>query len=302
MVNKFTPPERIGFVGLGNMGVPMARRLAEAGYQLAVADANADAVTRFAAVVQCEQPSDLKTLGSLCRVVITMLPEGNAVRQVLMGEAGVTAGLKPDSVLIDMTSASPVGTRQLVSELTQKNIPLVDAPVSGGVKKAAEGTLSIMAGGEVEVIERVRGILDVMGKVFLTGAPGSGHAMKSLNNYLSAGTLALSAEAVIAGTQFGLDPKVMIDILNASTGRSNSTEHKYPNFILPRTFDSGFAIGLMAKDLRLALELAQSTGSPSMLLKDMTEIWNKAEQELGFRADNTEVVKYLESLVEDKGD
>lgn len=298
MANSFSPPQSIGFIGLGNMGAPMARRLADAGYRLAVADNNREAVSRFAAANACGQPKDLKSLGATCRVVITMLPDGNAVRQVLMGREGIAAGLQPGSVLIDMSSASPVGTRQLGAELARRGIPLIDAPVSGGVKKAVEGTLSIMAGGETDVVARCRPILDVMGRVFLTGAPGSGHAMKSLNNYLSAATLAASAEAVIAGTLFGLDAKTMVDILNASTGRSNSTEHKYPAFILPRTFDSGFAIGLMAKDLRLALELAQSTGAPCTLLREVAQMWGSAEQKLGFRADNTEVVKYLESLVE----
>lgn len=301
MASSFAPPERIGFIGLGNMGAPMARRLGAAGYRLAVADANPDAVKRFAADTACEQPADLQALGAACRVVITMLPEGNAVRQVLMDARGVVSGLKGDSVLVDMTSASPVGTRELGAELRKRGIPLVDAPVSGGVKKAAEGAISIMAGGDEAVVARVRPILDVMGKVFLTGAPGSGHAMKSLNNYLSAATLAVSAEAIIAGARFGLDPKTMVDILNASTGRSNSTEHKYPTFILPRTFDSGFAIGLMAKDLRLAVELAQSTGSPSTLLEECSDIWNKAEASLGFKADNTEVVKYFEQLAEKGG-
>lgn len=301
MANSLLPPERLGFIGLGNMGNPMARRLADAGYRLAVADANPAAVERFAARNPCERPANLKELGGGCRVVITMLPDGNAVREVFLGDNRVVAGLKPGSVLIDMTSASPVGTRELGAQLAARGIPLVDAPVSGGVMKAAEGTISIMAGGEAAVIERVRPILDVMGKVFLTGAPGSGHAMKSLNNYLSAATLAAAAEAILTGEQFGLDPRVMVDILNASTGRSNSTEHKYPTFILPRTFDSGFALGLMAKDLRLALELAKSTGAPHALLEDCVDIWARAEAQLGFKADNTEVVKYLESLVEERG-
>ncbi|MBI2994156.1 MAG: NAD(P)-dependent oxidoreductase [Gammaproteobacteria bacterium] len=300
MASSFAPPDRIGFIGLGNMGVPMARRLAGAGYALAVADRNPDAVKRFAAEVRCEQPADLKTLGSLCRVVITMLPEGKAVRDVLTGPRGVVAGLKPGSVLIDMTSASPVSTRELGEELAKQGFPLIDAPVSGGVKKAVEGTLSIMAGGDAAVLERVRPILDVMGKVFHTGASGSGHAMKSLNNYLSAATLTASAEAIIAGAKFGLDPKLMVDILNVSTGRSNSTEYKYPVFILPGTFNSGFALGLMAKDLRLALELAKSTGAPHMLLEECAHTWAEAETQLGFGADHTEVVKYLESLADGK--
>jgi 3-hydroxyisobutyrate dehydrogenase len=299
MTASFAPPERIGFIGLGNMGAPMARRLADAGYALAVADKDPAAVTRFARDTHCEQSADLTTLAGMCRVVITMLPEGNTVRQVLLGENGVVGGLAGDAVLIDMTSASPVGTRKLVADLKARGIPLLDAPVSGGVVKAIDGTLSIMAGGDREVFERCRPILEVFGKVFHTGGSGSGHAMKSLNNYLSAATLAASAEAVLAGTRFGLDPAKMIEILNVSTGRSNSTEHKYPAFVLPRTFNSGFAIGLMAKDLRLALELARSVGTPSILLEDITNLWGRAEEQLGFKADNTEVVRYLESLVED---
>ena len=298
MTSKFLPPENIGFIGLGNMGNPMARRLASAGFRLFVADTSAQAMKRFIAGVECEQPADLLSLANSCRVVITILPNGDNVRQVLLDEKGVVAGLDKDAVLIDMTTASPVGTRKLNEKLAKRNIPFIDAPVSGGVKKAIDGSLSIMVGGDATVIERCRPILEIMGQVFVTGESGSGHAMKALNNYLSAAALASSAEAIIAGAKFGLDPATMIKVLNSSSGRSTSTEQKFPDFILPRTFDSGFTLGLMAKDLHLALELVQSTTSPSTLLKTCVEIWDKAENQLGFTADNTEVVKYLESLEE----
>jgi 3-hydroxyisobutyrate dehydrogenase len=301
MANSFVPPEAVGFIGLGNMGGPMAGRLAAAGYKLVVADANPEAVARFAAACGCERPSSLAELAGHCRVVITMLPDGNAVREVVLGKQGLAAGLASDSIVIDMSSSSPVGTRALNAELDARGIALVDAPVSGGVKKAVDGTLAIMAGGPADAIERVRGILEIMGRVFLTGGSGSGHAMKSLNNYLSAAALAASAEVVIAGTEFGLAPQTIIDILNASTGRNSATEHKYPTFILPRTFNSGFAIGLMLKDLRLALELMQSTGSPSTLLAACTDVYAKAVEQLGFKADNTEVVRYLESRQQHRG-
>ena len=300
MADQIAPPDRIGFIGLGNMGNPMAHLLAAAGYTLAVFDANADAVKRFAADNECKQPPDLKTLGQSCPVVITMLPEGHIVRQVLMQDDGVVAGLQPGSIVIDMSSSSPVGTRELSAELQQRGFPLIDAPVSGGVKKAIDGSLAIMAGGDIDVIERVRGVLEVMGKVFHVGGSGSGHAMKALNNYLSAGTLAMTAETVIAGTKFGLDPTKIIDILNASSGRSTASEHKFPSFVLPRTFDSGFALGLMAKDLRLAVEIAETEHTSSELLHVLSDIYNKAEQQFGFAADNTDVVRYLESLSEDK--
>lgn len=284
----------IGFIGLGNMGYPMAKRLAEAGYHLIVADLNAEVVENFCTETGSTHTSNLNELGVQSQVVITMLPEGNAVRHVLMGEDGVVKGLQPGAILLDMSSCSPVGTRKLSGELSEMGFPMVDAPVSGGVVKAIAGGLAIMAGGEKSVVEQCLPILEVMGKPFLTGGPASGHAMKAMNNFLSAGTLAISSEAVILGSKFGLDPEVMINILNASTGKSNSTEHKFPNFVLPRTFDSGFFLGLMAKDLRLALELAESEQTSTELLRAITNMWDKAEEQLGFNADNTEVFKYLE--------
>jgi 3-hydroxyisobutyrate dehydrogenase len=289
--------ERIGFVGLGNMGAPMARRLVAAGHALVVADANPEAVERFVAAAKCERAASLKHLGATCQVVITMLPNGYIVRDVLLGADGSAPHLERGAVCIDMSSSSPLGTRELAADLAERGIPLVDAPVSGGVKKAVDGTLAIMAGGEPEPVARVTAILAAMGKVFPTGGSGSGHAMKSLNNFLSAANLAIAAEAVIAGQRFGLDPANMIAILNASTGRNSGTDSKFPNNVLPRTFDSGFALGLMAKDLRLALEVARSTGAPAGLLEMTAQMWANAEQQLGGKADNTEVVKYLESLV-----
>lgn len=288
--------ERIGFVGLGNMGGPMARRLAAAGHPLTVADAIPEVVARFTAEVGGEAAPSLAALGERCPIIITMLPNGQVVREVLLGPGGIAHHLAPGSVVVDMSSSSPIGTRELFADLAKLGVPLVDAPVSGGVKKAADGTLAIMAGGDPEPIARVRPVLEVMGKVFLTGRSGTGHAMKALNNFLSAANLAVAAEAVIAGERFGLDPATMIAILNASTGRNTGTDSKFPNNVLPRTFDSGFALGLMAKDLRLALEVAHASGAPTGLLSKCAQIWSEAEQQLGGKADNTEVVKYLESL------
>src|SRR5262245_14754060 len=289
--------ERIGFVGLGNMGAPMARRLVNAGHELMVADAIPEAIERFAAGSKCEHAASLRSLGERCQVVITMLPNGYILRDVLLGADGIAPHLAAGSIAIDMSSSSPLGTRELAADLAKRGIPLIDAPVSGGVKKAVDGTLAIMAGGEAAPVARVKPILEVMGKVFTTGGSGSGHAMKSLNNFLSAANLAIAAEAVLAGQRFGLDPANMIAILNASTGRNTGTDSKFPNNVLPRTFNSGFALGLMAKDLRLALEVARSTGAPAGLLELTAQMWANAEQQLGGKADNTEIVKYLESLV-----
>lgn len=296
-MSSITPPAGIGFIGLGNMGYPMAKRLAAAGYTLCVADLNQDAVQKFCAETGAVAAASLAQLGAASTLVFTMLPEGKAVRKVLLGDGGdsVVQGLRPGAVLVDMSSSSPVGTRELSAELLQRGFPLVDAPVSGGVVKAISGGLALMAGGDDAAIERARPALEVMGKLFKTGVSGSGHAMKAMNNFLSAATLAVTSEAVITGQKFGLDPAVMVDIINASTGRSNSSEHKFPTFILPRKFESGFFLGLMAKDLRFAKELADSMGSSHELLNTVSSMYDKAEAALGFKADNCDIHRWLES-------
>ena len=295
MQDEFVPPERIGFVGLGNMGAPMARHLAAAGFRIVAADCDPGALERFCSAVPCERAGSLAELGRSCRLVITMLPDGLAVRQVLLGADGVAAALAAGSVALDMSSAEPVGTRALAATLAKSAICLVDAPVSGGVKRAVEGTLAIMAGGEADAITRCLPLLTVLGRVFRAGASGSGHAVKALNNYLSAVALAATAEAMMAGESFGIDPSVMLEILNHSTGRNTATEQKYPAFILPRTFNSGFALGLMAKDLRIALGLAEAVGTPAALLSECAALWNRAQRRMGSHADNTDIVRYLEA-------
>ena len=290
-----TPPATIGFIGLGNMGYPMAKRLAAAGYQLHVADLNAEAVKKFCAETGATA-ADPRTLGAASKVVITMLPDGKAVRKVLMDANGAVSGLASGTILIDMSSCSPVDTRVLAQELKAKGFDLVDAPVSGGVVKAVSGGLAIMAGGEADPIAACKPLLEQMGKVFNTGASGSGHAMKAINNFLSATTLAITSEAVIAGTKFGLDPKVIVDIINASTGRSNSSEHKFPTFILPEKYNSGFFLGLMAKDLRFAKALNEAVDAPNTFVNAISALYDAAEKELGFQADNCEIHRYLEQL------
>lgn len=303
MIETVRAPERIGLVGLGQMGAPMARNLARAGFQLVVADASAEAVRRFGADTSCVAPSDLKSLGAECRVVITMLPDGATVRRVVLGEGDgegadcLAAGLARGAIVIDMSSSSPVGTRELGKALEARGITLIDAPVSGGVKKAIDGSLAIMAGGDPSTIEAVRPVLAAMGgKVFATGPLGAGHAMKALNNYVSAAGFAAAAEAVLAGTRFGLAPETIVAILNAATGRNNSTENKFPQFVLPRTFDAGFTVGLMVKDLRIALDVARATGMPAPLAEACLAEWAAAERELGGAADHTAAVKHWERL------
>ncbi len=293
------PPARIGLVGLGLMGVPMARNLLKAGFPLAVFDANARALREFCeASPGARAPDTLRALGEACDAVITMLPNGRIVREVVLdGADNLAAGLARGSLVIDMSSSSPVGTRELGALLAARGIALVDAPVSGGVGRAVDGSLAIMAGGEGEAIDRCTALLAAMGQqVFRTGGLGTGHAMKALNNFVSAAGFAAAAEAVLAGTRFGLDPATVVSVLNASTGKNNSTENKFPQQVLSRKFAAGFSLGLMVKDLRTALEVARATGMPAPIAEATVEEWARAEDLLGPGADHTAMVRYVEHL------
>jgi len=299
--SSIAPPARIGFIGLGLMGLPMARNLARAGYRIVAHDANTGALARARDATGAETPGSLKAIGASCDAVITMLPDGNVVRAVLLGSAAATdcllAGLARGGMVIDMSSSSPVGTRELGARLAQQGVAMLDAPVSGGVRKAVDASLAIMVGGEAGAIARCRPLLDAMGKqIFLTGALGSGHAMKALNNYVSAAGLIAAAEAVLAGQRFGLDARTIVDILNASTGMNNSTLNKFHPYILSRAFNSGFSLDLMVKDLGIALETARAAGSPVPFGEACLDAWTHAQAALGAGADHTAVVRYWEQL------
>ena len=292
------PPERVGFIGLGQMGLPMARNLARAGYGLVGHDVDRDALDRARDATGAEAPESLKATAERCEAVITMLPDGDAVRAVVLGPGDcLLAGFPRGNVLIDMSSSSPLGTRGLGARLAERGVAMLDAPVSGGVRKAADATLSIMVGGDAQIIARCRPILEAMGRqIFMTGPLGSGHAMKALNNYVSAAGLVAATEGVLAAQRFGLDPGNVVDILNASTGMNNSTLNKFHRFILSRAFDSGFSLDLMVKDLNTALEVARSTGSPARLAEACLEAWTEAQAALGPGLDHTAVVRYWEKL------
>ena len=206
--------------------------------------------------------------------------------------------MPPGSLLVDMSSSSPVGTQQLGRELASRGIEMLDAPVSGGVSRAVEGSLSILVGGRKDAVDYCRPVLEAMGaSIFETGPLGSAHAMKSLNNMLSATGLLAAAEVLLVGKRFGLEPEVMVDIFNASTGQNNSTKNKYKQFVLSRSFASGFSLELMVKDLGLAMELAQETKTPVVLSAACREMWAAALAALGGNPDHTEVVRWLEQKV-----
>jgi len=272
----------------------MASRLAAAGYDVRGYDSAPEARERFDGSVEA-------LADAAARTVVLMLPDSAVVRRVVLAD-GLFGALEPGALVIDMSSSQPTETQALASEAERRGVQLVDAPVSGGVKGAVEGTLTIMAGGTEQQFAACRPFLEAMGaKVLHVGPVGAGHALKALNNLLSGTTLLASAEAVLAGRRFGLDPRVMVETINVSTGRSYSTEYKLPEFVLTGTYDAGFALGLMAKDLRIAAGLAEATGTPLELGRLSTEIWERAAEELPADADHTEIARWLERAVEAEG-
>ncbi|HYW76813.1 MAG TPA: NAD(P)-dependent oxidoreductase [Gammaproteobacteria bacterium] len=297
---------KVGFVGLGRMGNPMARRLNAIGVLHRVLDARPEAARQFAEETGVAVAHSLGGLAAACDAVVLMLPNGTIVREVALGanEGGdaLVAGAKHGLVVFDMSSSAPMGTRTLGEELSPHGISLLDAPVSGGVRKAHSGELAIIAGGDVQLLERWRWMLAAMGKrIFATGPLGSGHAVKALNNYVSAAGLAAAAEAVQVAEAFGVNGEVLVDVLNASTGRNNSTENKFRQYILSGSYDSGFALDLMAKDLETAAELAAQSGLREPLLQRCTEAWRQASSALGAGADHTEYMRYLQQARKARG-
>ncbi len=283
---------QVGFVGLGKMGRPMAHNLAAAGYGLVVRDADADRQTAFAAEHVChvaEDPEDFAGAG----VVVTMLPDDAAVREAIVDwGGGIGAALRDGAVVVDMSSAHPEGTTRLGAHLAPLGVWLVDAPVSGGVTRAEAGTLTLMIGGDDDAIDRARPVLEVLGeRLFRTGPLGSGHAMKALNNFVGGGTYAIVVEALTVGRQFGLDPETMIDVMNASSGRSFNTEHVVKDHVLTGVYGTGFALGLLAKDTGIAALLAEAAGVDAPLCTLVSTRWADASAALGPAADHSEAHK-----------
>jgi 3-hydroxyisobutyrate dehydrogenase len=285
---------RIGFIGLGMMGAPMVQCLANADFELFVDDA--DAARAEAIVSQTgAQRLSAANAGSL-DVLITMLPNSAIVERVLLGSGadGWISHLRAGAVVIDMSSSEPERSRKLGAVIEERGLAYLDAPVSGGVKKAKEGTLAILVGGVEDVFENCRPVLEAMGKSLLhIGGAGAGHAAKALNNYVSAAGLAATVEALHIAQRFGIEPTVMTDVLNASSGRSNTSENKVKQFMLSGTFASGFAFQLMTKDLKIARALAQSVGYPMTLGDTCVAMWDAAAQRSTPATDHTEMYRLL---------
>jgi 3-hydroxyisobutyrate dehydrogenase len=291
--SAIVPPAAVAVIGLGNMGVPMGLRLIKAGFEVTGFDLSAAARKNFVAAGG-RAAHDITPAVKSADVVITLLPNGKIVREAV---DALRPHLRPTAILVDMSSSDPIGTRALGGELIAAGHAFVDAPVSGGVRRATDGTLAIMAGGEAATIDRIAALLGAMGtQVFRTGALGSGHAMKALNNYVSSAGLLAAVEALLIGRKFGLDPALMTDILNVSSGKNNTTEVKLKQFIISETFADGFPLRLMAKDVRTADDMARALGIATPLADLSTQLWEAAARALDERANHTEVLRYMEGL------
>jgi 3-hydroxyisobutyrate dehydrogenase len=284
--------QKIAFIGLGKMGFPMARRLLSAGFPVVGFDLSPHAAKEFAALGgKVESTVSTAILGADC--IITVLPNGKIVQDALFNEKNPLDGALEGALLIEMSSSAPADTRTLHGRLT-RGMRLVDAPVSGGVKRAIEGTLAIMAGGDAADIDQAQPLFAAMSsKVFRCGPVGAGHAMKAINNFVSGAGMIAAIEAVQLGETFGLDPENMIDVLNASSGRNNATEVKMKQFILSGTFGSGFALGLMAKDIRIAAQLSLDLELDQPHLRQTADVWEAAVTKLGGDVDHTRMSEYL---------
>lgn len=274
---------KVGFIGLGTMGRLMSANLAKTGFDVRSFDLHGSGNCKTAREAAEGSP-----------ILITMVPDGKAVRRAVMA---ALPGLARGAIVIDMSSSDPATTRGLGAMLKRKGIHMLDSPVSGAKAKAADGTLALMVGGDAALLERVRPVLSKMGsEIFHTGALGSGHATKALNNYLGAAGTIAGMEALLIGEKFGLEPKTLIDVINASTGRNSTTERKIPQQVFTRAFASGFALALMAKDVGIAEGLARSLKMETPYLKQTLRVWRAALSRLPAGADHTEMYRYLKKL------
>jgi 3-hydroxyisobutyrate dehydrogenase-like beta-hydroxyacid dehydrogenase len=283
----------IGFIGLGKMGFPMARRLIEAKHRLVVFDTRKEAVDKLVAL-GAQSASSPKEVADRIETVMASLPSLQASLEVATGKDGVIEGQKVKR-FVDLSTVGSQMAVRIHDLLKTRNIVQIDSPVSGGVGGAEKGTLAVMVSGPKPDFEAIKPALEVIGKVFFIGEkPGSGQTMKLANNFLSATAMVATSEAVVMGVKSGLDPNVMIEVINAGSGLNTASRDKFPRAVLPRTFDFGFATGLMVKDVRLCLDEMQSLGLSMEVAEAVGRLWEVVIREMGPESDFTAAIKPIE--------
>ncbi|MEQ9244287.1 NAD(P)-dependent oxidoreductase [Roseovarius indicus] len=284
---------KLGFVGVGKMGEPMAGRLIDAGYDLVIHDTDLAATRRLTALGAAAADSP-RSVADSAEIVIVSLPSPQILEQVSLGENGAIHG-KAMRILIDISTTGPRVASNIAAVLEKEGKAMIDSPVSGGLKGARNGTLAVMNSGPRSAYDEVTPVLEIFGKLFYMGeTPGSAQTMKLANNLLAASALAASCEAVVMGVKAGLDPKVMLDVINAGSGRNSATEDKFPKSVLPRTFDFGFATGLSFKDVRLCVDEAEAMGVPMVVGSAVRQMLSMTNQVYGAESDFTSMVKIVE--------
>jgi 3-hydroxyisobutyrate dehydrogenase-like beta-hydroxyacid dehydrogenase len=283
----------IGFIGLGKMGFPMARRLIEAKHQLVVFDTRKEAADRLVAMGAAAASSP-KEVADRVESVMASLPSLQASLEVATGNGGVIEGSRVKR-FVDLSTVGSHMAVRIHDLLKKRDIVQIDSPVSGGVAGAEKGTLAVMVSGPKADAEAVRPALEIIGKVFFIGdKPGSAQTMKLANNFLSAAAVVATSEAVVMGVKSGLDPNVMIEVINAGSGMNTASRDKFPRAILPRSFDFGFTTGLMVKDVRLCLEEMKSLGLSMEVAEAVGRLWEVVIRDMGAESDFTTAIKPIE--------
>lgn len=287
---------KIGFIGVGNMGNPMAANLLKGGFDVTVFDARPETAAAFVAQHGGKAAATIAELAAGRDVIVTMLPDDKIVRKVMLDAGGAAATMDKGAVLIDMGTCDPTGTRSTAEALARLGLHMADAPVMGGVVFAKDATLDIMVGGGAELVERVSPLLKAMGRgVTHCGPVGSAHAMKALANYINACALINAIEALTIGKKFGLDAKMMADaLIPMCAGRNHPIEKKVIPQILSHKYATGMALSFIAKDVKIAVDMAHALDAAVPLGEKVSELWNDAVGKVGASVDQTEIVRYWE--------
>ena len=285
--------KEIGFIGIGKMGGPMAGRLVDAGYRIHVFDLRKEAIAAIVGKggVPAGSPADV---ASKAETVLVSLPTPEIVKQAVLGPKGVAEG-STVRTCVDLSTTGPRVAAEVAAALAEKGITTLDAPVSGGVGGAQKGTLAVMVAGPGNLCDELRPMFEVIGRYFYIGdKPGMGQLMKLANNMLSATAMAASAEVMVMGVKAGLDPRVMIEVINAGSGANTAIRDKFPKAILTRSFDYGFATGLMYKDIKLWLDEAERLHTPTWLCSAVRQLWSETNGHFGPESDFTTIVQLVE--------
>lgn len=288
----------VGFIGLGNMGGPMAEHLLEAGHDMTVYDVDPEACERFTGTT-ATMADDPAAVAAASEVILLSLPSPETVRAAVMSDDGIIDGIEPESTLVDTTTSTPKTTNEIADLLAERGVTVLGAPVSGGTSGARQGTLTTMVGGDQATYEACTPLFSAYAEdsYHVGDSPGDGHVMKLLNNYLSFLGLLGASEAVALGERAGLDAETMVNVFNRSTGRNAATEDKFPEHIIPGRYDLGFPLALMYKDIRLFSEFADDSDAPVLLGDTVRNLIGYACKELGADADMSRIYQFISRRV-----